>query len=190
MWKKREVSASFCLCSSVAEPPRYISGCFKGEWGSRLWRAPCFVLILELFQFTHIGSLCAAVWSKGAEVRTYCLIPAGAALSVCRVPSLTQTAALLHSSVAHFVVAPKKVFRQLLRYSFYFLSIPKGNRSLFLFFSLSPLLDGDQWQAFFTSLLVLNERRRIPEEQEYFITVICWKFLSISAFLPLSCDGF
>lgn len=65
--------------------------------------------------------------------------------SVCRVPSLTQTAALLQSSVVQFVVAPKKVFRQLLRYSLYFLSFTKGNRSLSSCFSLFlPLLDGDQ----------------------------------------------
>lgn len=152
--KKREkFPPVFCLYSSVTElqkspPPRYISGCFKGDWGSRLLRAPCFVLILELFQFTHIRTLCAAVWSKAAEVRTYCLIPAGAVLSVCRVPSLTQTAALLQSSVVHFVVAPKKVFRQLLRYSFYFLSIPKGNRSLFLFSLFLPFWTGTNNRPF------------------------------------------
>lgn len=33
---------------------------------------------------------------------------------------------------------------------------------------------------------MLNEQRRIPEEQEYFIRVIFWKFLSSSVFLPLS----
>ena len=151
--KKKKVSGSFCLYSSVTElrespPPRYVSGSFKGDWGSRLLRAPSFVLILELFQFTHIRTLHAAVWSKGAEVRTYCLIPAGAVLSVCTAPSLTQTAALLQSSVVHFVVAPKKVFRQLLRYSFYFLSIPKGNRSLFLFSLFLPFWTGTDNRPF------------------------------------------
>lgn len=68
--------------------------------------------------------------------------------SVCRVPSLTQTAALLQSSVVHFVVAPKKVFRQLLRYSFYFLSIPKGNRSLFLFSLFLPFWTGTNNRPF------------------------------------------
>lgn len=37
---------------------------------------------------------------------------------------------------------------------------------------------------------MLNEQRRIPEEQEYFIRVIFWKFLSSSVFLPLSWRNF
>lgn len=91
LWAKGKKSGKFppvSACTAVLRrcrtppppPPRYISGCFKGEGGCRLLRAPRFVPILMLFQFTHIRTLRAAVWSKAADVRTYCLIPAGAVL--------------------------------------------------------------------------------------------------------------
>lgn len=150
LWKKKEKSFhQFVLvqqCYRAAKiPPTTLHFRLFQRW----LRLPSFetALLCAVPVYTHSNPpRCRLI--KGCR-GTYILSdPAGAVLSVCRVPSLTQTAALLQSSVIHFVVAPKKVFRQLLRYSFYFLSIPKGNRSLFLFSLFLPFWTGPNNRPF------------------------------------------
>lgn len=116
------------------------------DWGCCLLRTcSCCVLCwspsCSSLHIHQIETNRAAVWSKLADVRTYCLIPGRAVCS--RVPSLNQTAALSRSSVLHFVVALKKFsINCCAAHSIFYLS-PKeiGLTSCLLCCSF---LDGDQ----------------------------------------------
>lgn len=154
--KERKVSTSFCWCSSVTELQKFPPTMLHFRLFQRWLRLASFESALLCADpravpvYTHWNPLrcrlikgCRATYML-SDPRWSCAL----CLSVCRVPSLTQAAALLQSSVVHFVVAPKKVSRQLLRYSFYFLSIPKGNRSLFLFSLFLPFWTGTNNRPF------------------------------------------
>lgn len=133
--------------------------------------AAVFTLIPELFQFTHIQSDHGALTSSGVWSKPIYIHGVWSSPEQARIPSLTQTAAPLQSSVVHFVVAVK--------------SFPSAV-ALFSPFGVFPQRKQTNNRPFSTSLLLmLNEQRRIPEELEYFIRVIFWKLLS-SVFLPLS----
>lgn len=139
----KNVSTHFCLYSNIrAAKSPMLHFCFKVlteaacSCCALCWSPSCSSL------HTHrIETNRAAVWSKLADVRTYCLIPGRAVCS--RVPSLNQTAALSQSSVLHFVVALTKFsINCCAAHSIFYLS-PKelGLTSCLLCCSF---LDGDQ----------------------------------------------
>lgn len=133
------VSASTAVLGRCRNPPRHVTFQVASKVNAV---APIFCERLALCRSSSCSSLHTLepfAPPSDQRLQTYVHIVWS---PVCRAPSLTQTAALLQSSVVQFVVTPKKVFRQLLRYSFYFLSFTKGNRSLFLFFSFSPFWTG------------------------------------------------
>lgn len=120
LWKKekfRTISACTAVLQNCKNPLRYISGCFKAlscDWGWHLlrtcsWCVLCWSLSCSSLHIFNPIILLRQAALCDQSLYTYRLSdPHWSRLSVwSRILSLTQTAALLQSSVVHFVVAVK-----------------------------------------------------------------------------------
>lgn len=155
----------------------YISVCLKAlfsDWHSCLFKSYFFFLpplIHELFQFTltAITLLQQAALADQSVRETFWSDPWFFSQELNPVTH-TDSCSL---TVCSCLMSPFKVFFDCSSVHFILSFSPKK-------IGLFPpsLLDRDHQQAFSTSLLMLNEQRRVPEELEYFIREIFWKRLS------------
>lgn len=123
---------TFQLVSKVTEAPSFARALLCADPRA----VPVYTHWKPLLPDERLQRYVHVVWSRWS-----CSLSAQPRHSPRQLPSYSRLYFILLSLL-------KKVFRQLLRYSFYFLSIPKGNRSLFLFSLFLPFWTGTNNRPF------------------------------------------